>query len=102
MTASINAADGKTTLTLKYTAGSARMQALLEGAAQALYAQGQTWWTEDEPPPPFEKLTNAQKLGMISNFVKQSLLAAHRQQLVDSAVGAAKAQAGAQGNIELE
>lgn len=102
MTANLSTASGRTTLTLKYTADSTKMQELLNGLAQALYAQGTTYWTEPEPPMPFEQLTVVQKLGMISNFVKQSLLAAHRQQLVDSAVGAAKAQAGAQGNIELE
>lgn len=102
MTASINAADGKTTLTLKYTAGSARMQALLEGAAQALYAQGQTWWTEDEPPPPFEKLTNAQKLGMINAFVKRTLISIYRDRLVEVAQAEAKAAAEAQSIIEVE
>lgn len=102
MTATISTADGRTTLTLKYTAESAKMQALLKGAAQALYAQGQAWWTEEEPPPPFEQLTNAQKLGMINAFIKRTLIGIYRDLLVELAQAEAKATAEAQAAIEME
>jgi len=102
MTASISTADGKTTLTLKYTAESARMQALLEGTAQALYAQGQTWWEEEEPPPPYEQLTVAQKLGLVNAYIKGNLISTYRDMMIAAAEAEARATAEAESSIEME
>jgi hypothetical protein len=102
MAVNITTANGKTTLTLKYTATSDSMNAMLVNAARALYDQGLVWWNESEPPLPYEQLTIAQKLGLIDAYIKHSLIELHRLRMVEAAQAEAKVIAEAQAVVEMD
>ena len=54
MSASLSSAYGKTTLHLSYSASNDVMQMVLESVCRSLYDEGLAWWSEANPPPPYE------------------------------------------------
>jgi hypothetical protein len=68
-----------TVVTLSYTATQAQLTKVLNNAAQRLYSDFPIY-TPGDPSTlvPFASLTNAQKLGVIDQFVRQVIIASAR------------------------
>lgn len=80
MTTTLSVAAGKTALTIKLAADTAVITPMLDNVARVLYAQG-------EQAQPYADLTTAQKLALIDGYVRGKLIALHKYQVRQAAIG---------------
>ena len=84
MATTVATANGKTTVTIKYTADTAMMTDLLASIGEALFDQRGPW-LKDQLPPTYAEMTTAAKLKLIDAYVRWHLIEAHRQRLLREA-----------------
>ena len=104
MATTVATASGKTTVTIKYTADTALMTAVLASIGEALYDQRGPWLT-GELPPTYAEMTSAAKLKLLDAYVRWHLIEVHRQRLLRLAQAdyeAATAAAHQAGTVALE
>ena len=96
MSINITTDSGNRTVELSYTAPIAKVDAVLDNAAQELHARGQGPNDEGGEAIAFGDLTNPQKLAMIDVYVRQVLVnmsnAGHTRAGVETARATAAAE----------
>ena len=81
----------QTTVTLSYTATQAQLTKVLTNAAQRLYPHYPVMSQVPPVPLPFESLTQAQKLAVIDQYVRQIIITAALENVAALALLAAQA-----------
>lgn len=89
MTINVTRNNGTSTVTLEYTANTAKINGILLNAAMELWDRGLGDHGPEESPIEFNDLTNQEKLDLIDSYVKrvvQDLAAEHyREDELDAA-----------------
>ena len=94
-----NNGDGTVTLTFEFTAQTDKIQKAADKAVERLYER---YPVEDNGSiVPVENLTVQQKLGILDQFVKDSLIGMARVRLVEEAIETAEETANQDDSIDL-
>lgn len=85
--------DGTISFRFEYTAQTQNIQDAANDAAEHLFKEG--WFLQPDPfnPLSFDQLTNQQKLDLLDDFVKRSLLGIAKRRYITNSIEAAEISA---------
>lgn len=88
-----SSSNGNITVTLTYTAAAQKVTDTLDNAAQYLFGRGFGDHGTEETPREYSDLSNSEKLDIIDEYVKKTIIDAARTHRVNSAVDAEREEA---------